>query len=347
MPLFVRDAVRPDSQRASMRAGLAALFGLLVVSYIFYYVFDAWFYLRYLLPAMPALFVLMAAGIRAVCRKLPLPAQAPAAILLVACGMLLPLRFAQGQSIFNQYDFEQRYVIAAHYVAQLTTPKAIILAVQHSGSVRYYANRITLRYDFLAPDGLDAVLQELIEKGYHPYIVIDDSEEPDFRRALCRHEPRGTPRLASAGAHPQQPASAHLRSRRPQRSSPSSPLRNEAHAHRFLIYCLVTIAITFPLITALATALPNDPGDPALNTWILWWNAHAVPYTARWWNAPAFYPGAGALAFSENLLGLSLISTPLQWLGAGPQLAYNVVLLLTFPLCAHRRVPAGARADGT
>src|SRR5437868_1476120 len=102
----------------------------------------------------------------------------------------------------------------------------------------------------------------------------------------------------------------------------------------FLIYCGLTIALTFPLILSLGTSLPNDPGDPALNTWILWWNAHAVPYTARWWNAPAFYPSPGALAFSENLLGLSVISTPLQWLGVGPQAAYNVVLMLTFPLCA-------------
>ncbi len=102
----------------------------------------------------------------------------------------------------------------------------------------------------------------------------------------------------------------------------------------FLVYGVLTIALTFPLITNLASALPNDPGDPALNTWILWWNAHAVPLTAHWWNAPAFYPIPGALAFSENLLGLSLISTPLQWLGAGPQSAYNIVLLLTFPLCA-------------
>jgi hypothetical protein len=78
----------------------------------------------------------------------------------------------------------------------------------------------------------------------------------------------------------------------------------------FLIYSALTIALTFPLITHLAGSLPNDPGDPALNTWILWWNAHAMPFTARWWNAPAFYPIHGALAFSENLAGLSLISTP-------------------------------------
>src|SRR5437762_2981637 len=102
----------------------------------------------------------------------------------------------------------------------------------------------------------------------------------------------------------------------------------------FLVYLLLTIALTYPLIFNLASALPNDPGDPALNTWILWWNAHAVPYTAKWWNAPAFYPASGSLAFSENLLGLSLISTPIQWLGGGPQVAYNITLLLTFPFCA-------------
>jgi F5/8 type C domain len=101
----------------------------------------------------------------------------------------------------------------------------------------------------------------------------------------------------------------------------------------FVVYCVLTLALTFPLIMTLGTALPNDPGDPALNTWILWWNAHALPYTARWWDAPAFYPVRGSLAFSENLIGLSLVSTPLQWLGANPQTAYNVVFLLTFPLC--------------
>jgi hypothetical protein len=101
-----------------------------------------------------------------------------------------------------------------------------------------------------------------------------------------------------------------------------------------LTYCLLTIALTYPLILELRSVLPNDAGDPALNTWILWWNAHSVPYTSTWWNAPNFYPIPGTLAFSEHLLGISLISTPLQWLGASPQAAYNIVFLLTFPLCA-------------
>jgi hypothetical protein len=102
----------------------------------------------------------------------------------------------------------------------------------------------------------------------------------------------------------------------------------------FLIYSGITIALTYPLILQMGSVLPNDAGDPALNTWILWWNTQAVPFSTAWWNAPAFFPAPGVLSFSENLLGLSLISTPLYWLGAGPQTAYNVVFLLTFPLSA-------------
>jgi hypothetical protein len=102
----------------------------------------------------------------------------------------------------------------------------------------------------------------------------------------------------------------------------------------FLIYAAITIALTYPLILRMGSVLPNDAGDPGLNTWILWWNTQTVPFSTAWWNAPAFHPAPGVLTFSENLLGLSLVSTPLHWLGAGPQMAYNVVFLLTFLLSA-------------
>jgi hypothetical protein len=92
------------------------------------------------------------------------------------------VRYARDQFVFDQRAFEQRHVRAAHYVRELTTPKAVILAVQHSGSIRYYADRITLRYDWLAGDQLDAALRGPRAPGYRPYIVIDDWEEADFRK---------------------------------------------------------------------------------------------------------------------------------------------------------------------
>ena len=101
-----------------------------------------------------------------------------------------------------------------------------------------------------------------------------------------------------------------------------------------LFYGLLAVVFTWPLVTHLSTNIASDPGDPVLSTWILWWNAHAVPLTDRWWNAPIFWPARGALGLSELLLGVSLFTTPMQWLGASPVTAYNVAVLLSFPLSA-------------
>ena len=56
-----------------------------------------------------------------------------------------------------------------------------MLSVQHSGSVRYYADRITLRYDWLNDTALDAALRDLAAKGRRAYLVVDDWEEKEFR----------------------------------------------------------------------------------------------------------------------------------------------------------------------
>ena len=101
-----------------------------------------------------------------------------------------------------------------------------------------------------------------------------------------------------------------------------------------LAYVALTIVLTWPLVTHMGSVLPHDLGDPMLNAWILWWNAHAVPLTERWWNAPMFWPAPGATAMSENLLGLSVLATPLQWLGISAVAAYNIIFFLSFPLSA-------------
>ena len=76
-------------------------------------------------------------------------------------------------------------------------------------------------------------------------------------------------------------------------------------------YVAFAVVQTWPLATHLPSVIPSDLGDPVLNVWVVWWNAHAVPFTATWWNAPAFWPSTGALAFSEVLLGLAPITTPI------------------------------------
>ena len=203
VPLFVRGALREGTPVVSPRACLAAILGLTFLSYVFYATFDHWFYLRFLLPAYPALFVLFVAAIRwlsASARtihassgetrrslggggtwKLPVEARVPVAALV--CAVMVPFGVHGGrhEGIFNVAAYEGRHIRAAHEIAARTPADAIVLSVQHSGSVRYYANRITLRYDWLNDAALDAALQDVAAKGRRAYLVVDDWEEKEFR----------------------------------------------------------------------------------------------------------------------------------------------------------------------
>ena len=77
-----------------------------------------------------------------------------------------------------------------------------------------------------------------------------------------------------------------------------------------IAYVVLAIAYTWPLTRALATEIAIDPWDPILNTTVLWWNATHLPFSTAWWNAPQFYPSAGVSAFTENLMGISVIFSP-------------------------------------
>ena len=184
VPMIARGALRPDTQ-TKVRLCLGSLMVLTLVSYIFYNPFNLWMYLRFLLPTYPALFVLMAAGIRFVCAKMPVPVRALAAMLMCALCVASSYQFSRDWHLFTSKDFEQRHIKAARYVEQLTPETAVIICVQHSGSVRYYAHRITLRYDSIYEHRLDTTLRELAAKGYRPYIVVDDWEEVEFRKRFA------------------------------------------------------------------------------------------------------------------------------------------------------------------
>jgi len=93
------------------------------------------------------------------------------------------------------------------------------------------------------------------------------------------------------------------------------------------VYLVLAIAWSWPLPLHLANRFTHDPGDPLLNTYLIWWNAQTVPLTAAYWSPPFYWPMRGTLALSEHLAGLWPITTPLQLLGASPLLAYNLVII--------------------
>ncbi len=91
---------------------------------------------------------------------------------------------------------------------------------------------------------------------------------------------------------------------------------------------------TWPLLRDLHIRIASDPGDPILSATVLWWNATTVPFSAAWWSPPYFAPHAGMSALTENMVGVSLVASPVFWLTHDPVAAYNIGLFLTWPLSA-------------
>jgi hypothetical protein len=114
----------------------------------------------------------------------------------------------------------------------------------------------------------------------------------------------------------------------------------------FAAYLALSIAITWPLALRLGTAVPHDLGDPVGFTWILWWNAHALPFTTAWRNAPFFYPSPGAIVFQDSLLGVWPFTTAVQLLGGSPLAAYNLLVIGSFALSAFTAYLLCARLTG-
>ena len=47
---------------------------------------------------------------------------------------------------------ERRYADVGTYIHQALPPNAVVFSVQHSGSVRYYSGRMTIRWDLIDRD---------------------------------------------------------------------------------------------------------------------------------------------------------------------------------------------------
>jgi dolichyl-phosphate-mannose-protein mannosyltransferase len=176
LPRFRRHVDRPAT-----RLG-AGLFLAALISYVVYNPFEEWWYLRYLLPAIPAVLALMSTGLVTLARRLPRPwghvAVAGTALVLVA----YTTRFNVRHEMFGVIkEDERRYAAVGAYIHDVLPANAIVFSVQESGSVRYYGGRMTIRWDNIDRDWTGRAAAEVERLGLHPYMVIEDWEQPQMR----------------------------------------------------------------------------------------------------------------------------------------------------------------------
>ena len=159
-----------------------ALLALLVwMSYLPYHAYSEWWYLRFLLPAFPILCVLAVYGVWTMLAGLGARPRAAITAAFVVAAAAQALGFAMEKEIAGLGEGEQRAVEVGSFARGELPANAIILSGHHSGSLRYYSARTTLRYDRLDPQWLDRTIEMLRAEGLHPYAVLEAWEEPIFR----------------------------------------------------------------------------------------------------------------------------------------------------------------------
>ena len=174
--------------RAAMRREVAILIAYVlsaVLLYLFYLPFDQWWYLRFMIPAVPIVLLLCADGV-AWLTGWSSAARAAALTALLIAGGLHAVNFMDSKDILTNADSEKRrYLDAAMYLDATLPADAAVLAMQHSGSIRYYTGRLTMRWDVLDAGSLDAATAALHARGVPVYAAIESWEEEEFRRRFA------------------------------------------------------------------------------------------------------------------------------------------------------------------
>lgn len=115
------------------------------------------------------------------------------------------------------------------------------------------------------------------------------------------------------------------------------PLR--VHLVALVAYTVLAVVMTLPLALRLGDTLlgtdSNAINDTYFSVWIFGWQAQQlIADPVNLFQGNIFFPFPNTLAFSEIILPAALLYLPLEYASSNPVFAYNLVVLLTFPLNA-------------
>jgi hypothetical protein len=170
-----------NASAVAARRRMATLFVLfaaaLYACYALYLPFDNWTFLRFLLPGIALILLLCGAAVSQIADRLDrfLPK-----FLLAACFVVFLAWRWDVTGLKPAHPHDRRSAVVGEYVHDHLPPNAVVFSMIHSGSIRYYAGRMTLRWDWLNHDWLDRSLAFLTANGYRPFLLVEASERAQF-----------------------------------------------------------------------------------------------------------------------------------------------------------------------
>jgi hypothetical protein len=169
------------ASRPEPRLKPAAIFVATLAPYLFYLPFDHWETLRFVLPGLVPLTIVVADGLIHIAR---MPRKPVVTTVVITAFMAIVAGRSENllrkSSVWEVAELEQRYPLAGDWINVNTPPDSVVLANQHSGSLRWYGKRQTLRWDFLEPALLQQTIGELQSRGATVYVALEGNEVAMF-----------------------------------------------------------------------------------------------------------------------------------------------------------------------
>ncbi len=184
-PAWLVAVAAPFVLPGALSALYAVMFVVNVACYLPYVMFDEWAYVRFLLPTIPLVLILMVASIDAACRRVSPRAAAPVLTLVTLALAPVFIRAGAERHVFRLHLLEARFARAGTFVGGHLPANALVITSWQSGSVRFYSGRRTLVWDGLDPAWLDRAIDFAGERGLAPFLLLERWEEPLFRQRFA------------------------------------------------------------------------------------------------------------------------------------------------------------------
>ena len=174
---------------------MSAVASAAAAPYLFYLVFDDWESGRFVLSAIVLVLVLTARAMAHVISDLAgasgtRRALGATALFAISFGCATAShRFLEREGIYGRGTLEAKYALVGDWFKTHTSDRAVVFAGLHSGSLRLYGLRETIRWDEVPSGSLGPTIRSLVAAGYEPYLVLDQPSEPPLFAERFRTEP--------------------------------------------------------------------------------------------------------------------------------------------------------------
>ncbi len=163
---------------AAARSRAAGMLGAWILVYLGFYVsyfhtHEAWWYLRFLLPAAPAFVLGILWMLRWVANAAPASFAAGAAVAcLVLAGVAGEAYWAKKLQVLTVGHGESAYPDAMAWINAHAPGNAILAAMQTSGAAFFYTDRTVVRWDELGPGDFREIADQAARQGRPIYAPL-------------------------------------------------------------------------------------------------------------------------------------------------------------------------------